>query len=183
MKIEAETLCQDCCTTEGILTPNSRSLSFRVFIILIIILIKWPLHNNETVITTKPIYFPGKFSFFEEICYVSSLSRRAVTTLWTQNRRISITWIMPNVFFISLESTVSSPSSDILSSCLEVIWDPLHFSLIMTPRVTSRWLWAPGSVDLVGGMSIEIHDNPSYTRYRIWLLWKLYWKRNHKIIW
>ncbi|XP_068849979.1 olfactory receptor 10AG1-like [Capricornis sumatraensis] len=136
---------------------NLQGLLFGVFSIIYIIIF---IGNSLIIIITtldaalhKPMYFfLATFSSLE-ICYVSVTLPRILVNLWTQDRTISVLDCVAQMcFFLILGATECFLLVVMAYDCCVAICDPLHYPLIMTPKVCLQL--AVGS--WVSGIAVQI---------------------------
>ena len=88
-----------------------------------------------------------------EICYVSVTLPRILVNLWTQDRTISVLDCVAQMcFFLILGATECFLLVVMAYDCCVAICDPLHYPLIMTPKVCLQL--AVGS--WVSGIPVQI---------------------------
>ena len=130
--------------------PNLQGLLFGVFSIIYIIILTG---NSLMIILTrldpalqKPMYFfLSNFSSLE-ICYMSITLPRILVNFWTQGRRISILDCATQMcFFLILRTTECFLLVVMACDCCVAFCDPLHYPLVMTPKVCLQlWSWSCG---------------------------------------
>ena len=131
---------------------NLQGLLLGVFSIIYIIILTG---NSLIIILTKldpalqkPMYFfLSNFSFLE-ICYVSVTLPRILVHLWTQDRGISILDCATQMCFFLIPGTTECFLLAVMAyDCCGAICDPLHYPLVMTPKMCLRLALGPGSVE------------------------------------
>ena len=137
--------------------PNLQGLLFGLFSVIYVIILTG---NSLIIILTRldPTlqktmhFFLANFSSLE-ICYVSVTLPRSLVNLWTQDRSISVLDCAAQMCFILiLRATECLLLAVMACDHCVAICDPLHYSLVMTPKVCLQL--AVGS--WVSGIPVQI---------------------------
>ena len=138
--------------------PQFQWFLFGIFLVIYVIIL---LGNGVIILITRvdatlqtPMYFfLGNFSFLE-ICYVSVTLPRMLMDLWTQRGTISFfTCATQMCFFLILGATECFLLAVMAYDRCVAICDPLHYPLVMHPKVCVRLVvasWISGAPVQIG---------------------------------